>query len=114
MNYLDKTRIFLSHLLNFFVKIPISREMKKDLRHRQILVLDEDPETLELMMEPLRWEGHDVRGLTSPNEVSEFLTYWKPQLIIVDPDFANSDGLEVLKFINANGMLMLERKRLVL
>lgn len=70
--------------------------MKKDPKHRPILVLDEDPETLELMMEPLRWEGYDVRGLTSPQEVNEFLNYWKPQMIIVDPDFANFNGLEYL------------------
>jgi len=70
--------------------------MKKDPKHRPILVLDEDPETLELMLEPLRWEGYDVRGLTSPVEASEFLNYWKPQMIIVDPDFANTDGLEYL------------------
>ncbi len=70
--------------------------MKKDPKHRPILVLDEDPETLELMMEPLRWEGYDVRGLTSPQEAAEFLNYWKPQMIIVDPDFSNHDGLEYL------------------
>lgn len=76
--------------------------MKKDPKHRPILVLDEDPETLELMMEPLRWEGYDVRGLTSPSEATEFLNYWKPQMIIVDPDFANSDGLEYLNSIQEN------------
>ncbi len=70
--------------------------MKKDPKHRPILVLDEDPETLELMLEPLRWEGYDVRGLTSPHEVTEFLNYWKPQMIIVDPDFSCHDGLDYL------------------
>lgn len=74
--------------------------MKKDPKHRPILVLDEDPETLELMMEPLRWEGYDVRGLTSPSEVNEFLNYWKPQMIIVDPEFANFDGLEYLNSLS--------------
>lgn len=76
--------------------------MKKDPKHRPILVLDEDPETLELMLEPLRWEGYDVRGLTSPSEASEFLNYWKPQMVIVDPDFANSDGLEYLNSLQGS------------
>lgn len=83
-------------MLYFFSKKPISIAMKKDPRHRPILVLDEDHETLELMLEPLRWEGYDVRGLTSPSEAAEFLNYWKPQMIIVDPDFANAEGLEYL------------------
>jgi diguanylate cyclase (GGDEF)-like protein len=70
--------------------------MKKDPRSRPILVLDEDPQTLELMLEPLRWEGYDVRGFTSSKEASEFLNYWKPQMIIIDPDFANEDGIQYL------------------
>ncbi|MBC7467466.1 MAG: diguanylate cyclase [Bdellovibrio sp.] len=70
--------------------------MKKDPRNRPILVLDEDPETLELIAEPLRWEGYDVRSLTCPKEANEFLNYWKPQMIIVDPDFASMDGLHYL------------------
>ncbi len=76
--------------------------MKRDPKHRPILVLDEDPETLELMMEPLRWEGYDVRGLTSPSEVSEFINYWKPQMIIVDPDFSAHDGLAYLNSLSGH------------
>ncbi len=72
--------------------------MKKDPHSRPILVLDEDPDTLELMLEPLRWEGYDVRGLTSPKEAREFLNYWKPQMIIIDPEFSDEDGL---KFLNS-------------
>lgn len=76
--------------------------MKKDPKNRPILVLDEDPDTLELMMEPLRWEGYDVRGLTSPKEASEFLNYWKPQMIIVDPDFSEADGFEYLNSLQGH------------
>jgi diguanylate cyclase (GGDEF)-like protein len=76
--------------------------MRKDPNKRPILVLDEDPETLELMMEPLRWEGYDVRGLTSPAEMTEFLNYWKPQMIIVDPDFSNYDGMAYLNSLSGH------------
>lgn len=76
--------------------------MKKDPKNRPILVLDEDPETLELMMEPLRWEGYDVRGMTSPHEANEFLNYWKPQIIIVDPDFSNFNGLDYLNSLSTH------------
>lgn len=70
--------------------------MKRDPRNRPILVLDEDPQTLELLAEPLRWEGYDVRALTNANEASEFLNYWKPQMIIIDPDFSQIDGIKYL------------------
>lgn len=76
--------------------------MKKDPKHRPILVLDEDPDTLELMMEPLRWEGYDVRGFTSPTEASAFLNSWKPQIIIVDPDFSKANGLEYLNSLQGH------------
>lgn len=89
-------------MLYFFYGNPIRILMKKNPKNRPILVLDEDPETLELMMEPLRWEGYDVRGLTSPSEASEFLNYWKPQMIIVDPDFATTDGLEYLNSLHGH------------
>ncbi len=84
--------------------------MKRDPRNRPILVLDEDPQTLELMLEPLRWEGYDVRGLTSPKEASEFLNYWKPQLIVIDPEFANQDGLKYLNslapYLDTTGLIV--------
>lgn len=84
--------------------------MKKDPRNRPILVVDEDPETLELISEPLRWEGYDVRSLSNPNEANEFLNYWKPQLIIVDPDFSNLDGLKYLNslapFLDTTALLV--------
>ena len=76
--------------------------MKRDPKNRSILVLDEDQETLQLMLEPLRWEGYDVRGVASTKEATEFLNYGKPQLIIVDPDFASTDGLEYLNSLQGH------------
>lgn len=71
--------------------------MKKDPKQRPILVLDEGPDTLELMAEPLRWEGYEVHGFTSEKEATEALNCLRPQLIILDPDFAEGHGLN---FVN--------------
>lgn len=71
--------------------------MKKDPKQRPILVLDEDPTTLELMAEPLRWEGYEVHGFTSEREASESLNSIRPQLVILDPDFAEGNGFD---FVN--------------
>jgi two-component system cell cycle response regulator len=73
--------------------------MKKDPKQRCILVLDEDPDTLELLMEPLRWEGYDVRGFSSPKIASEALNYLRPQLLIIDPDFTSNNGVAFLESI---------------
>ena len=84
--------------------------MKRDPQSRTLLVLDEDPDTLELMLEPLRWEGYDVKGFTSPKEASEALNYFRPQIIVVDPDFSNEDGVA---FIN-NLMPALQNSTLII
>jgi two-component system cell cycle response regulator len=89
-----------SLILRKINKNPISIVMKKDPKNRLVLVLDEDAETLELMLEPLRWEGYDVRGFTSLKEVSEFLNYCKPHMIIVDPDFSKQNGLDYLNSLS--------------
>lgn len=70
--------------------------MKRDPQNRSILVLDEDQDSLELLMEPLRWEGYDVKGFTSPKMAMEALNFMRPQLVIVDPDFSNEDGVSFL------------------
>lgn len=71
--------------------------MKRDPKHRCILVLDEDPDSLEVLMEPLRWEGYDVRGFSSPTIASEALNYLRPQLLIIDPDFTSNNGMAFLE-----------------
>ncbi len=71
--------------------------MKRDPKNRCILVLDEDQDTLDLLMEPLRWEGYDVRGFTSPHIASEALNYLRPQLVIIDPDFSENNGISFLE-----------------
>lgn len=71
--------------------------MKKDPKSRQILIVDEDPDSMALIQEPLRWEGYEVKGLSSVREANEALNYWKPQLILIDPDVKDLDGVD---FIN--------------
>ena len=68
--------------------------MKKDPKNRLVMVIDEDADTLELLAEPLRWEGYDVHSFSSPKEASDVFNNLRPQLVIVDPDFSNGGGLD--------------------
>lgn len=74
--------------------------MKKDPKSRQILVIDEDPDSMALIQEPLRWEGYEVKGLSSVREANEALNYWKPQLILIDPDLKDHDGVDFIANIS--------------
>lgn len=53
-------------------------------QNRRILVLDHDPDSLAILIEPLRWEGYEVHGYTEEKEALEALQFWRPQIIILD------------------------------
>lgn len=53
-------------------------------------------------MEPLRWEGYDVKGFSSPKMAMEALNFMRPQLVIVDPDFSSEDGVSFLNSLIPN------------
>ncbi len=69
--------------------------MKKDPNKRTILVLSEEESSLQLILEPLRWEGYDVKGYTSYRDFSEAIASYHPQMVIVDPELGGRDGVEI-------------------
>lgn len=69
--------------------------MKKDPKTRTILVLSEEESSLQLIMEPLRWEGYEVKGYTSYRDFSEAMASFRPQMVIVDPELGGRDGIEI-------------------
>lgn len=69
--------------------------MKKDPKKRTILVLNEEESSLQLIIEPLRWEGYDVKGYTSYREFSEAIATFRPQMVIIDPEIGGRDGVEI-------------------
>lgn len=59
--------------------------MKKDPKKRHILVVDTHNETLEQVLEPLRWEGYEARGVQDLKQALELMQVLKPQIIVLDP-----------------------------
>lgn len=51
---------------------------------RRILVIDNDPSSLEIVLVPLRWEGYDVRGVTTAEEALQVIENWTPHIVILD------------------------------
>ncbi len=70
--------------------------MKQDPTKRTIFVLDEEDHSLQLILEPLRWEGYDVKGFTSYDEFSQALRFTHPQMVIIDPELKHKDGVFVI------------------
>ncbi len=66
---------------------------------RNILILDEDPDSLEILAEPLRWEGYSLKTFTSLDDAVEALEHWTPHLIISDYNLNAFSGAEIISKI---------------
>ncbi|MGZ3768794.1 MAG: GGDEF domain-containing response regulator [Bdellovibrio sp.] len=71
----------------------------KNSGSRRILVIDDDRDSLEILLEPLRWENYDVRGVTTANEAHKLIESWTPHVVILDWMSPSMVGLRLLKSI---------------
>ncbi|WP_413586157.1 diguanylate cyclase [Bdellovibrio sp. HCB274] len=71
----------------------------KHPKSRRILVIDDDPDSLEILLEPLRWEGYDARGVTTEVEAHKLIESWIPHVVILDWMAQSMAGLRVLRTI---------------
>ncbi len=74
------------------------KEKRISTRSRRILVIDEDRDSLGILLEPLRWEGYDAQGVSSLSEALTKIQEWQPLIVLLDlKDF--EPGLLSLKKI---------------
>lgn len=66
-------------------------------KDRRILVVDDDPDSLEIIAEALRWEGYQVHKSLSGKEAIETIQTWKPHLVILDVNMPGMNGTETLQ-----------------
>lgn len=66
---------------------------------RKLLVIDDDPDSLEIISEALSWEGYQVFKTTSANEGFKMCATWMPDLVVLDVNMPEKDGTELLKDI---------------
>lgn len=71
----------------------------KHPKSRRILVIDNEKESLEILLEPLRWEGYDARGVTSAEEAHKLIESWVPHVVILDWMAPSMAGLKVLRAV---------------
>ncbi|MEK2644018.1 GGDEF domain-containing response regulator [Bdellovibrio sp. BCCA] len=71
----------------------------KQPKSRRILVIDDDKDSLEILLEPLRWEGYDARGVTSDTEAHKLIESWIPHVVILDWMAPSMAGLKVLRAV---------------
>lgn len=63
---------------------------------RRILVIDDDPDSLSIIAEALRWEGYQVHTSISGSEGLQQIKSWSPDLILLDVNMPEMNGMETL------------------
>ncbi|MEN0058905.1 MAG: diguanylate cyclase [Bdellovibrio sp.] len=71
----------------------------KQPKSRRVLVIDDDRDSLEILLEPLRWEGYDAKGVTTEAEAHHLVESWIPHVVILDWMAPSMAGLRVLRTI---------------
>lgn len=62
----------------------MSQEDVKPAKSRRILVIDDDPQSIDIIIEPLKWEGYNTLGVHSLEEGLKVIDSWMPTIIIMD------------------------------
>ena len=64
---------------------------------RRLLVVDDEPDIVELLSASLRYAGFDVAGATSGRQALAEVRRFSPELILLDVMMPDLDGFEVVK-----------------
>ena len=74
----------------------LERMPESAITEGRILVVDDDPETVELMSEILSKEGYQVDTAADAQSALHLLTEHEPDVVITDIQMPNMDGMELL------------------
>lgn len=85
-------RYILERKMNFEVK-------QKHPKSRRILVINDDIDNMEILLEPLRWEGYDACGVAVEADVYTLIENWVPHVVILDWMAPTMAGLSILRSI---------------
>ena len=72
-----------------------------DLSGLRVLVVDDDPEALELATTVLVSAGAEVRGSTSADDGLKDLRNWRPHVLVSDIEMPGEDGYSLIRKVRA-------------
>jgi len=69
----------------------------------RLLVVEDDPNILELLSASLRFAGFDITTATTGSEAVSLASRARPDLVVLDVMLPDLDGFEVIKLMRAQG-----------
>ncbi|MFD9129924.1 response regulator transcription factor [Kitasatospora sp. NPDC059571] len=66
----------------------------------RILVVDDEPDLLDVVCGGLGYEGWDVRGAATGRDAVDVAAAWRPHAVVLDMMLPDLDGMEVLRLIH--------------
>jgi two-component system OmpR family response regulator len=73
-------------------------------RRRRVLVVDDDPFLIELIMTRLAIADYEVRGARDGLDAIQRLADFRPEAMVLDLNMPHMDGFGVLAHMQANGL----------
>lgn len=67
----------------------------------QILVVEDDPATLNLIVRAIKMAGHRVHGLADGRRAIEWLEHNQADAVVSDIFMPEGDGIEVIRFVRS-------------
>jgi CheY-like chemotaxis protein len=90
-------------MVNLGAAVPAreTTEIVADLTGLRVLVVDDEPDTLEILCIMLNQSGADVRAATSSVEALETFSKWRPNVLISDIGMPGEDGFTLINRIRS-------------
>jgi DNA-binding NtrC family response regulator len=76
--------------------------MKNGMEKERILIVDDSPETLEMLERNLKSDGYDVLTATSVAEAIELLGHTLVDLVVTDYKMPKSSGMDLIRYVREN------------
>lgn len=84
----------------------VQLEIKSGLTHTQILVADEDRAIRRYLRTSLAPQGYQIYDLDTPTSVLTALYDYRPNVLILDPQSSDNDGIHIIAEVRRNWSLM--------
>ncbi len=66
---------------------------------RKILVVDDDPDSLDIIAEALNWDGYEVQKVKDGPMALALVRSWRPDVVVLDVNMPRLNGVETLKLL---------------